>query len=127
MQLFNQINARKIGPELNVFSGFFNNFLFIAVFCSTFVIQMTLVEIGGIAVKTHSLTMHQNLICFILGSLELVWGLVIKFIPESLFSCVSLDEKPMEEEQLERTLSNALKKSSTLRKQGTKKKTPLGE
>lgn len=48
MQLFNQINARKIEDgELNVFSGFFNNFLFLFVTILTFVVQMTMVEVGG--------------------------------------------------------------------------------
>lgn len=48
MQLFNQINARKIEDgELNVFKGFFNNFLFLFVTILTFVVQMTMVEVGG--------------------------------------------------------------------------------
>lgn len=39
MQLFNQINARKLGDkELNVFTGFFNNGLFLFVAGITFVI-----------------------------------------------------------------------------------------
>jgi hypothetical protein len=33
MQLFNMINARKLGErEFNIFRGFFNNWLFIAVY-----------------------------------------------------------------------------------------------
>ena len=32
MQLFNLINARKINDELNVFSGFYKNYMFCGVF-----------------------------------------------------------------------------------------------
>lgn len=39
MQLFNQINARKLGSrEFNVFAGFFNNGLFLFIAAITFVI-----------------------------------------------------------------------------------------
>jgi len=56
MQLFNQINARKIEEgELNVFKGFFNNWLFIFITILTFIVQMAMVEVGGKAVKTWPL------------------------------------------------------------------------
>lgn len=59
MQLFNQINARKIEEgELNVFKGFFNNFLFIFITILTFVVQMAMVEYGGMAIKTWPLDLN---------------------------------------------------------------------
>ena len=57
MQIFNLINSRKIGDELNVFSHFFNNKWFIIIFLTTITIQMILVEIGGRFVKTYALDM----------------------------------------------------------------------
>lgn len=39
MQIFNEINARKLGErEFNIFSGFFNNYLFIMILVGTLVI-----------------------------------------------------------------------------------------
>ena len=39
MQLFNQINARKLGErEFNVFSEFCNNFMFIFILVLTFAV-----------------------------------------------------------------------------------------
>jgi len=59
LQLFNQINARKLEEGVfNVFSGMFKNCLFVSVVIFTFTIQMVMVEIGGMAVKTHSLNME---------------------------------------------------------------------
>jgi len=115
MQLFNQINARKIDEEVNVFSGIFKNFLFILVVVLTFVIQIVMVQIGGRAVKTHPMTTNQILICIAFGSFELVWGFLLKKIPLRFFQCISIDEKPLEEEELKRTFSNQFKKCSSLR------------
>jgi len=48
MQLFNQINARKLGArEFNVFAGFFNNGLFVFIAGLTFVVQIAMVNYGG--------------------------------------------------------------------------------
>jgi magnesium-transporting ATPase (P-type) len=116
MQLFNQVNAKKIElGEFNVFAGFFNNWLFIAVLILTFVVQMTMVEIGGRAVKTYPLNTDQNLICMVFGSIELIWGLIVKFIPLKYFQCIQMDDKPQEEDT--KSLVSTFKKSSVLQKQ----------
>jgi len=48
MQVFNQINAKKIElGELNIFKGIFNNMLFVWITILTFIIQMGMVEYGG--------------------------------------------------------------------------------
>jgi Ca2+ transporting ATPase len=38
MQVFNEINSRKLGQTLNVFSGFFNNLLFLIIILFTIVV-----------------------------------------------------------------------------------------
>ena len=44
MQVFNEINARKLGEkEYNVFKGFFNNWLFLSILIFTIVIQIVMV------------------------------------------------------------------------------------
>jgi hypothetical protein len=95
MQVFNQINAKKIEVgEFNVFKGIFNNSLFVVITILTFVIQMGMVEYGGAIVKAYPLNVQQNIICLIVGGRELINGLIIKFLPLGWFQCVSLDEKP---------------------------------
>lgn len=57
LQVFNEINARKLKPsEWNVFAGFFNNPMFLFVLVATVVVQMALTEFGGKAVKCSPLT-----------------------------------------------------------------------
>lgn len=120
MQLFNQINARKIElGEINVFAGFFNNFLFIGVTIFTFIVQMSMVEVGGKAVKCWPLDQNQNLIALALGSVELIWGVIIKFIPLRFFQCVSLDDSPAEEDA-KTSLASVLKKPSVMKNKTSK-------
>lgn len=86
MQIFNQINARKLEEhEINVFSGFFNNMLFIYVTFLTIIIQMAMVEYGGDFVKTYPLNREQNMQCLLIGALELLNGLILKFLPLKWF------------------------------------------
>ena len=82
--------------EWNVFAGFFNNFLFIFVLLLTIGVQIALVEIGGMATKCYPLDWNQNLICIYLGSISLVWGFILKFLPLEWFQWISIDDKPLD-------------------------------
>merc|ERR1711937_751077 len=48
MQLFNEINSRKLFGEINVFEGFFANPLFLIIWIGTIVIQFICVGFNGI-------------------------------------------------------------------------------
>jgi len=54
---------------------------------------MLMVEFGGKIVKSKALNMNQNIFCIVIGSFELLVGVVIKFLPVKWFQCVRLDEK----------------------------------
>ena len=98
MQLFNQINGRKLGgKEFNVFSGMCSNMMFLVIAIATFIIQILMVQFGGRVTKTQALTLDQNLICLAIGAGELVWGVFIKFLPLSWFSCMSISDSPVDE------------------------------
>ena len=99
LQVFNEINARKLkSTELNVFSNFFNNPLFIVILLSTLVIQMLCVEFGGQSVKTVPLTLHEHLVCLGLGSLSIWAGFIFKMIiPTSIFAFLEEKNEPEEE------------------------------
>lgn len=88
LQVFNEVNARKLkSSELNVFSNFFNNPLFIVILLSTLVIQILCVEFGGASLKTVPLSKNEHLMCLGLGSLSIWAGLIFKtIIPTSLFT-----------------------------------------
>uniref|UniRef100_A0A8C6KEX4 Calcium-transporting ATPase n=1 Tax=Nothobranchius furzeri TaxID=105023 RepID=A0A8C6KEX4_NOTFU len=83
MQLFNEINARKIHGERNVFEGIFNNLIFCSIVFGTFVIQIVIVQFGGNPFSCVALSIDQWLWCTFLGFSSLLWGQVISSIPTS--------------------------------------------
>ncbi|XP_036986690.1 plasma membrane calcium-transporting ATPase 2 isoform X1 [Artibeus jamaicensis] len=83
MQLFNEINARKIHGERNVFEGIFRNPIFCTIVLGTFAIQIVIVQFGGKPFSCAPLQLDQWLWCIFIGLGELVWGQVIATIPTS--------------------------------------------
>uniref|UniRef100_A0A480PJI0 Calcium-transporting ATPase n=1 Tax=Sus scrofa TaxID=9823 RepID=A0A480PJI0_PIG len=81
MQLFNEINSRKIHGERNVFSGIFRNLIFCSVVLGTFISQILIVEFGGKPFSCTNLTLSQWFWCLFIGIGELLWGQVISTIP----------------------------------------------
>lgn len=57
LQIFNEVNARKLkSTELNIFKNFFNNPLFLVIMILTLIIQIACIEFGGQSLKTVPLT-----------------------------------------------------------------------
>ncbi|XP_029103629.1 plasma membrane calcium-transporting ATPase 2 isoform X5 [Scleropages formosus] len=83
MQLFNEINARKIHGERNVFDGIFRNPIFCSIIIGTFGIQILIVQFGGKPFSCSPLTIDKWLWCVFLGVGELLWGQVISTIPNN--------------------------------------------
>uniref|UniRef100_A0AAZ3PS43 Calcium-transporting ATPase n=1 Tax=Oncorhynchus tshawytscha TaxID=74940 RepID=A0AAZ3PS43_ONCTS len=81
MQLFNEINARKIHGERNVFDGIFRNPIFCSIVFGTFAIQIVIVQFGGKPFSCTPLDLEKWGWCTFLGLGELVWGQVIATIP----------------------------------------------
>uniref|UniRef100_A0A8C5TI85 Calcium-transporting ATPase n=1 Tax=Malurus cyaneus samueli TaxID=2593467 RepID=A0A8C5TI85_9PASS len=76
MQLFNEINARKIHGERNVFEGIYRNPIFCTVVLGTFAAQIIIVEFGGKPFSCSGLTLSQWFWCIFIGVGELLWGQV---------------------------------------------------
>ncbi|CAO2636941.1 Plasma membrane calcium-transporting ATPase 4 [Lemmus lemmus] len=81
MQLFNEINSRKIHGEKNVFAGIYRNAIFCSVVLGTFICQILIVEFGGTPFSCTSLSLEQWMWCLFIGFGELLWGQVISAIP----------------------------------------------
>uniref|UniRef100_A0AAQ5YA51 Calcium-transporting ATPase n=1 Tax=Amphiprion ocellaris TaxID=80972 RepID=A0AAQ5YA51_AMPOC len=81
MQLFNEINARKIHGERNVFEGIYRNPIFCSVVLGTFILQIIIVQFGGKPFSCTPLNIEQWLWCVFIGVGELLWGQLISAIP----------------------------------------------
>ena len=83
LQIFNEINSRKVHDEINVFKGMLKNRLFIIIFLSTAAAQTLVVEFGGEAFKTTGLTCIQWLACVVCIEFDLLWANLTVFVRAS--------------------------------------------
>ncbi|XP_046853514.1 plasma membrane calcium-transporting ATPase 1-like [Xenia sp. Carnegie-2017] len=86
MQLFNEINSRKVHGQRNVFEGIFNNWIFLVIWFGTVFVQVILVEFSGHAFRCKSLNAQQWMWCLLLGFTELLIGQVVATVPKTIFS-----------------------------------------
>uniref|UniRef100_A0AC35FMI3 Calcium-transporting ATPase n=1 Tax=Panagrolaimus sp. PS1159 TaxID=55785 RepID=A0AC35FMI3_9BILA len=99
MTLFNELNARKIHGERNIFKGLFSNPIFYCIWIITFALQVVIVEFGGEWFSTAPLEWHLWLACLGFGVGTLIWGQIVNFIPVKC--CSDKLEVGSEEQQIE--------------------------
>ncbi|KAI6193370.1 Calcium-transporting ATPase [Aphelenchoides besseyi] len=81
MTLFNEINARKVHGERNVFKRLLSNRMFCIIWISTFICQILITQFGGAWFSTAPLTMPQWAVCLGFGFSELIMGQIVATIP----------------------------------------------
>lgn len=59
---------------------------------------------------------NHNIMCIVIGSGELIWAILVKFMPISMFQCFHFDETPMTEEEEKRSTMRKLKGGSSFKK-----------
>lgn len=79
-QLFNEINCRTLGSEINVFKNFFSNTIFIGVMLFTFVVQILIVNFGYDFASVRPLNTEQWIGCLLIGAFSLPYAVIIKLI-----------------------------------------------
>jgi len=84
LQVFNEINSRKVNLQKNVFEGMFTNPIFVGIVFATIVVQVLIVQFGGFAIKTVPLEWDQWLYCVLIGYMTLPYGFVLRFLPVPL-------------------------------------------
>jgi Ca2+-transporting ATPase len=100
LQVFNELNCRRIDDTINVFKNVLNNKIFIIVQFIVLAGQILIVQWGGQAFKTVPLTGQQWLLTVLIGSLSLPMGLFLrllpaKVIPDSVMSQVPEEHQPL--------------------------------
>ncbi|RHZ53315.1 hypothetical protein Glove_443g67 [Diversispora epigaea] len=81
LQIFNEINCRRIDDTLNVFRNIFNNHMFIIIQIVVVIGQIAIVQFGGVAFGTTPLNWYQWITTVSIGSLSLPVGLIVRLIP----------------------------------------------
>merc|ERR1711962_1239913 len=85
MTMFNEINARKIHGQRNVFKGFFSNPIYYVIWISTFVSQVLIIEFGSLLFSTVPLNIEQWTWSVLLGVGTLLWQQVVTSVPTAWF------------------------------------------
>ncbi|KAL6781722.1 FAP10B [Auxenochlorella protothecoides x Auxenochlorella symbiontica] len=101
LQLFNEINSRKIRDELNVFKGFLSSIVFTVVLALTVGFQVIIMFFLNGIFKTTRLSGLEWALSIIIGSSVLLVSLLTKLISRRFFP----PQEPTEEEEEERRRS----------------------
>jgi len=82
MQLFNEINCRKLQGEINILVGLFANAYFLVIWFTTVILQIIMTQFGGRAIKCipGGLTVDQFFLSLLLGFGEIPWQQVINLV-----------------------------------------------
>lgn len=84
LQIFNELNCRRIDDRLNILRGVMQDHLFLII--QTFVVtgQILIVQYGGLAFKTVPLSKNQWFITIGIGVLSIPTGILIRLLPNQL-------------------------------------------
>ena len=80
MQLFNEFNARKVNNEANIFENIFHSSMFMFVILVSFLGQFLIVEFGGEATSTVSLSYRDWGFCIGLSVLCVPWAQLTRLV-----------------------------------------------
>jgi len=107
LQVFNEINCRRIDNRLNVFAGIHKNVYFVTIFIMISLVQFLIINFSGNArndstpigdaFKTTHLNGAQWGVCLLLGFFSLPLGMILRLIPDSTFkACLPKAPAPAE-------------------------------
>mmetsp|Transcript_29948 Transcript_29948/g.35318 ORF Transcript_29948/g.35318 Transcript_29948/m.35318 type:complete len:193 (+) Transcript_29948:3-581(+) len=82
MQLFNEINCRKLQGEWNVFEGISENKYFTRIWITTIILQVLFAQFGGayVGCSGRGLSFGQWMFCIGVGAGSIPWQFVVNFI-----------------------------------------------
>ncbi|KAF7723041.1 hypothetical protein EC973_002417 [Apophysomyces ossiformis] len=86
-QIFNQVNCRRIDNQLNILKNIKENDFFIVIFAVSVFGQVLIVECGGAAFQTTSLSIAYWTFSIAAGFLSIPIGAMIRMISDELFPC----------------------------------------
>lgn len=97
MQIFNELNCRRLDNKLNIFVGVHRNWFFIAINAIMIGLQIAIVFVGDkvFDIDPDGLDGLQWAISILVAAFSLPWGVVVRFFPDEWFAwCVYLVAPP---------------------------------
>lgn len=84
MQIFNQVNCRRLDNNFNIFEGLTRNKFFIGINLIIIGGQIIIIYFGGSAFNTHRLNGAQWGYSIVLGALSIPVGMIMRLLPDEL-------------------------------------------
>ncbi|CAK4311874.1 unnamed protein product [Aphanomyces euteiches] len=81
MQLFNELNCRKIHDEINIFTGLADNSIFASISAFQVGAQVLIVQFGGKPFSCVGLDATQWFYCMLISAMSLPLGLLLRLLP----------------------------------------------
>lgn len=88
MQIFNQINCRRLDNNFNIFEGLFRNKFFIGINLIMIGGQFLIIYVGSTAFSVHRLNGAQWGYSIVLGALSIPVGIIMRLLPDELITSV---------------------------------------
>lgn len=88
MQIFNELNNRRLDNHLNIFEGISKNYWFIGINCIIIGGQILIIFVGGVAIGVTPLNGIQWAVCLICAVVSLPVGALLRFLPDEYFAVV---------------------------------------
>lgn len=82
MQIFNQLNCRRVDNQLNILEGITNNPLFFLITAVIVAVQFLLIFFGGKALNTVPLSRPQWGCSILMGACTLPVGAALRYVPD---------------------------------------------
>lgn len=90
MQIFNELNCRRLDNRFNVFAGVHRNWFFIFINLIMIGLQVAIVFVGDRVFDIHpnGLDGPQWAISIIIAAFTLPWGIVVRLFPDEWFAAI---------------------------------------
>ncbi|KAI9176036.1 plasma membrane calcium [Blastocladiella emersonii ATCC 22665] len=101
LQIFNEINCRRLDNHLNVFKGIHRNPYFVTIMLLTILLQVVIVQFGRSAFQTVPLNAGEWLACIAIGFLSIPVGIIIRLLPDWFYTPPADERVFMTKERLQ--------------------------
>ncbi|KAI0173172.1 plasma membrane calcium-transporting ATPase [Hypoxylon sp. FL1284] len=89
MQIFNELNNRRLDNRLNVFEGVHRNKFFLVINAVMVGAQVLIVFYGGAAFEITALDGAQWAICLVAAAVSLPWAVAVRLFPDEWFARIA--------------------------------------
>ena len=88
MQVFNELNSRRLDNKFNIFEGVHRNFWFLGINCVMIAGQIMIVFIGGTAFGITRINGWEWAVCICTSAPCLLWAVFLRLLPDRYFAVV---------------------------------------